>query len=71
MNLSFTVKDEDLEGLRNWVRSNRVPLYIIQVFYDQAYVLSFETLEYLISLGPSDKRRVTPEVDRLTRRRPT
>jgi hypothetical protein len=31
--LSFTVKEEDLAALRNWVRANNVPLFIMQVFY--------------------------------------
>ena len=47
--LSFTVKEEDLESLRSWVRVNPSPLYIFQVFYDEAYVLPFSTLELLIS----------------------
>lgn len=46
--LSFTIKDEDLGPLRNWVRANRPPLYVIQVFYDQALILPFGKLEQLI-----------------------
>lgn len=30
--LSFTVKEEDLPPLRNWVKANKVPLFIVQVF---------------------------------------
>ncbi len=56
--LSFTVKEEDLESLRNWVQGNEVPLFIVQVFYDQAYALPFETLEYVIGLPAENRRRV-------------
>jgi hypothetical protein len=66
--LSFTVKDEDLESLRNWVKGNRIPLYILQVFYDQAYVLPFSTLEELIGLPPTDDRHVPATVDRFTKK---
>ena len=56
--LSFTVKEEDLGPLRNWVRANRPPLYIVQVFYDQAYVLPFSKLEFLIGPDAPAERRV-------------
>ncbi len=49
--LSFTVKEEDLGSLRNWVRGNHPPLYVLQVFYDQAYALPFSKLEQLIREG--------------------
>jgi hypothetical protein len=68
LQLSFTVKEEDLPPLRNWVKTNRVPLYIVQVFYDQAYALPFTTFEYLISpAAPSDERVVAIE-DRFTKK---
>ncbi len=49
--LSFTVKEEDLGPLRNWVRANKPPLYVVQVFYDQAFALPFAKLEELIEAG--------------------
>jgi hypothetical protein len=49
--LSFTVKEEDKGPLKNWVTTNKPPLYIIQIFYDQAYALSFRKLEWLITEG--------------------
>jgi len=64
--LSFTIKDEDLGALRNWTQASDTPLYIVQVFYDQAYVLAFETLERLIGLPADDPGRVSPEVDPTT-----
>lgn len=66
VDLSFTVKEEDLAALRNWRRTSMVPLYIIQVFFDSAYALPFGTLEYLISEDAPPNRRVAPEVDRTT-----
>lgn len=48
VSLSFTIKEEDLGPLRNWVRTNRPPLYVVQVFYDRAFVLPFDKLEELI-----------------------
>jgi hypothetical protein len=66
--LSFTVKEEDLAPLRNWVKASNVPLYIVQVFYDQVYALPFTTFEYLISSeAPSDQRVVAIE-DRFTKK---
>lgn len=58
IHLSFTIKDEDLHPLRNWVRVNRRPLYIIQVFYDQAFVLPFARLEQLIA---EDRLKAVPD----------
>jgi len=64
--LSFTVKKEDLEALRSWVRENRIPLFIVQVFYDCAYVLPFKTLEEVIALPVTNPRHVSAITDRFT-----
>lgn len=56
--LSFTIKEEDLGPLRNWIRINQRKLYIIQVFYDQAFALPFSKLELLIREG---KIRAKPD----------
>jgi hypothetical protein len=66
--LSFTVKDEDLEGLRAWVNESSLPLYVFQVFYDQAYVVPFSTLECLIGPSAPADRRIIAEVDRFTQK---
>jgi hypothetical protein len=66
--LSFTVKEEDLGPLRNWVRANRPPLHIVQVFYDQAYVLPFSKLEFLIGPDAPAERRVEAVPDRWTKK---
>jgi hypothetical protein len=68
VSLSFTVKQEDLQALRNWIESTNVTLFIIQVFFDMAYVLPFETLEDVIRLPDSDPRHVAPEKDRFTKK---
>lgn len=64
--LSFTVKEEDLESLRNWAKENRVPLYILQVFYDEAHVLPFSVLEFLIGPSAPLNRKVKAKTDRIT-----
>lgn len=64
--LSFTVKEEDLASLRNWVTANEVPLFIFQVFYDCAYALPFTTLEEVIALPSGDERRVEAKKDPTT-----
>ncbi|MDQ3802240.1 MAG: AccI family restriction endonuclease [Acidobacteriota bacterium] len=66
--LSYTVKVEDLEALRNWVRANKKPLFIVQVFYDCAYALPFATLEEVISLSPTDPRHVSAKIDNVTKK---
>lgn len=67
--LSFTVKKEDLESLRNWVRSNKnVPLFVLQVFYDSAYALPFRTLEEVIASPTTSPRHVPAMTDRFTKK---
>jgi hypothetical protein len=68
VSLSFTVKQEDLEALRNWIKTNSIPLFIIQVFFDTAYVLPFVTLEEVIALPATDPRHAAPERDRYTKK---
>jgi hypothetical protein len=66
--LSFTVKDEDLAPLRNWVRANQPALFIVQVFYDEAYALPFTKLEFLIGADAPPDRRVEAVRDRFTKK---
>jgi hypothetical protein len=63
--LSFTVKDEDLESLKRWVSAAGKPLYIVQVFFDQAYVLPFATLLRLIADNEIETR-VDPDTTKAT-----
>jgi len=66
VSLSFTVKDEDLQALRAWVAANGVPLYILQVFYDEAHALAFSRMELLIGSNAPAGRKVLAKVDRFT-----
>lgn len=66
VSLSFTVKKEDLEALRSWIRDNHVPLFIVQVFYDCAYALPFATLEEVIRLPVKHPRHVPAVTDPFT-----
>jgi hypothetical protein len=61
VSLSFTIKDEDLDALKRWINATGKPLYIIQVFFDQAHVLPFRTLLRLI-----DEGAIEPRIDRQT-----
>src|SRR5213079_937637 len=58
VSLRFTVKQEDLEALRNWIKVINITLSIIQVFFDTAYALPFATLEEVIALPATDSRHV-------------
>jgi len=66
--LSFTVKEEDLAPLRNWVTTAGVPLFVVQVFYDQAYALPFRAFEYVISPAAPPERHVEAVQDRFTKK---
>ena len=63
--LSFTIKDEDLEALKRWITAAGKPLYVVQVFFDQAYVLPFAMLLRLIG-GNEIAKRVDPETNKAT-----
>jgi hypothetical protein len=62
------VKEEDRAPLQKWVAANGVPLFIVQVFYDQAYALPFKVFEYLISPVAPQERRVEAVQDRFTKK---
>ncbi|MEA3399625.1 MAG: helix-turn-helix domain-containing protein [Armatimonadota bacterium] len=64
--LSYTVKEEDIAALRNWVSATHVPLYIMQVFYDEAHVVGFAHLEELIGETVPEGEPVEAEVDETT-----
>ena len=54
--LSFTIKDEDLKPLKKWHRYFQVPLGIVQVYFDSAYFLAFESLVRGIKDGTIKKQ---------------
>jgi hypothetical protein len=66
--LSFTVKQEDLDALRNWRSENERPLHVVQVFYDRAYVVSFGEIERLLSGDGAGRKALRAEVDRTTKK---
>lgn len=45
------VKDQDLKPLKNWQGVKRKPIYIVHLFYDLAFMLSFEKLQEYIENG--------------------
>lgn len=49
--LSFTVKDEDLEPLNTWIAAHKTALYVAQVFHDSAWIVPFETILARIADG--------------------
>lgn len=42
--LSITVKNEDIQVIYKWINEFNVPHYYFQVFFDQAYAISFEKI---------------------------
>jgi hypothetical protein len=56
--LSFTLKDEDLQPLRRWVETfGGVQLGLVQVYLDSAFYLSFATLSAGIADGTIKRQR--------------
>lgn len=43
------VKDQDLQPLINWQNVKKKPIYIVHLFYDLAFMLSFEKLRQYIA----------------------
>ncbi len=54
--LSFTIKDEDLQPLLSWQTNFPVPLHIAQVYLDSSYILPFATLVRGINDGSIKKQ---------------
>ena len=46
--LSFTVKEEDVSPLREWLQKFRIPIVVFQVFVDEIYI---SLLEEIVSKG--------------------
>jgi len=49
--LSFTIKDEDLEPLKKWHKHFKVPIGIVQIYFDSTYFLAFKSLVDGIASG--------------------
>lgn len=52
--LSITPKLEDIALVNRWIENFNVPHYYLQVFFDKAYIISFEDI-LNISSNPSDE----------------
>lgn len=48
---TIILKEEDRDALRAWQDSSELPIHVWHVFYDQAYGLSLDDIEKLISSG--------------------
>lgn len=47
--LSITPKMEDLSVIMTWIQNHDVPHYYVQVFFDEAYIISFEKILELLN----------------------
>lgn len=68
--LSFTVKEEDMERLTQWQRTYKKPLSIIQVFYDSAYAISYDKVKESIASGETKKAKKDRKTGKLTYKTP-
>lgn len=59
--LSITPKAEDLRVIYRWIEAHGVPHYFVQIFFDSAWLLSFETLLRIISEPGNRGSRFTIE----------
>jgi len=64
--LSFTVKEEDMERLTQWQKAYNKSLLIVQVFYDSAYVISYNVVKQLIVEGRVKKAKKDRKTGKLT-----
>jgi len=68
--LSFTIKEEDMERLTQWQRTYKKPLLIVQVFYDSAYAISYEKVKESIAHGETKKAKKDRKTGKLTYKTP-
>lgn len=61
--LSITPKVEDLRVVYQWVQMYNVPHYYVQVFFDQAYILSYEHILTLLTDPDNEDSRFFTEAD--------
>ena len=59
--LSFTPKLEDLVYINRWIQRFGVPHYYMQVFFDRAYIISFENILRTVSDPENEGRRFSVE----------
>jgi len=55
--LSFTVKEEDMDRLTQWQRAYDKQIVITQVFYDSAYAISYDKVKQLVAEGRVKKTK--------------
>lgn len=68
--LSFTVKEEDIERLTEWQSTHKKRLLIVQVFYDSAYAISYETVRESIAHGETKRAKKDRKTGKLTYKTP-
>jgi hypothetical protein len=68
--LSFTIKEEDMERLTQWQRTYKKRLLIVQVFYDSAYAISYDTIKESIAHGVTKKAKKDRKTGKLTFKTP-
>lgn len=61
--LSITPKLEDLALVNRWISTFNVPHYYLQVFFDKAYMISFERILTLCSLSENEGTIFSIETD--------
>jgi len=64
--LSFTIKEEDMDRLTQWEKAYQKPLLVIQVFYDSAYIISYVLAKQLINEGKVKKAKKDRKTGKLT-----
>lgn len=65
--LSVTLKEEEIEDFRGWIKRTKKPIIFVQVFFDLLYALSFERMLDAIAGGHLVKAGdVTKGTDRTT-----
>jgi len=54
--LSITVKKEDYQPLTDWIDEWNVPIFVLQVFFDDAYIVQFDSLSDPVRQKEESKR---------------
>jgi hypothetical protein len=68
--LSFTIKEEDMERLTQWQTTYKKPLLIVQVFYDSAYAISYDKIKESIAHGETKRAKKDRKTGKLTYKTP-
>lgn len=64
--LSFTVKEEDMDRLTQWEEAYQKPIFIVQAFYDCAYIISYWRVKQLIADRKVKKAKKDRKTGKLT-----